>query len=330
MDYGARFNSDVHGLGKYDTAAIRFGYGQLFDMHPSGATQTAWTGLRNDITLRDYIHSCPCHRPAASDKFDTAATTVAAVQGVHRPVDGRTSGSLSTNGERRSPCSPSGPTSSATTCSRATSTARPGTAGANQQEMVSNVTEQFRNYYAFNAYRRGRINWDIDGYLYRLQERYFNRYSEAFQFFFFLSDYMTVRPRRRPVPGVGRFAELDRGDPADAGAGPALPDGAQPDRRDVPGGRLRLHRRSLCLPASRKLDDRPARREAVLHRLLRRLLLHVHARRVAATRSCRRWSRSPARSRGSSASTSCPTSRRGRRSTTTGCSATRWSSCCRA
>src|SRR4029079_7880534 len=62
--------------------------------------------------------------------------------------------------------------------------------GANQQEMVSNVTEQFRNYYAFNAYRRGRQNWGIDGYLNRLQERYFNRYSEAFQFFYFLSDYM--------------------------------------------------------------------------------------------------------------------------------------------
>ena len=48
----------------------------------------------------------------------------------------------------------------------------------------------FRNYYAFNAYRRGRSGWGIDGYLNRLQERYFNRYSEAFQFFFFLSDYM--------------------------------------------------------------------------------------------------------------------------------------------
>jgi hypothetical protein len=60
--------------------------------------------------------------------------------------------------------------------------------GANQQEIVDNITEQYRNYYAFNAYRRGRSNWGIDGYLNRLQERYFNRYSEAFQFFYFLSD----------------------------------------------------------------------------------------------------------------------------------------------
>ena len=33
MDYGGRFNSDVHGLGKYDYAAIRFGYTQLVDTY---------------------------------------------------------------------------------------------------------------------------------------------------------------------------------------------------------------------------------------------------------------------------------------------------------
>jgi hypothetical protein len=33
MDYGGRFNSDIHGLGKYDYAAIRFGYGQLVDTY---------------------------------------------------------------------------------------------------------------------------------------------------------------------------------------------------------------------------------------------------------------------------------------------------------
>lgn len=33
MDYGARFNSDLHGLGKYDYAAIRFGYTELVDVY---------------------------------------------------------------------------------------------------------------------------------------------------------------------------------------------------------------------------------------------------------------------------------------------------------
>lgn len=33
MDYGGRFNSDFHGLGKYDDAAIRFGYAGLVDTY---------------------------------------------------------------------------------------------------------------------------------------------------------------------------------------------------------------------------------------------------------------------------------------------------------
>ena len=40
MDYGQRFNSDVLGIGKYDKAAIRFGYGQLMDVYEDLSTLT--------------------------------------------------------------------------------------------------------------------------------------------------------------------------------------------------------------------------------------------------------------------------------------------------
>ncbi len=53
MDYGARFNSDIHGLGKYDTAAIRFGYGQMIDSIPD-SDLNAWNGLKDQIALFDY------------------------------------------------------------------------------------------------------------------------------------------------------------------------------------------------------------------------------------------------------------------------------------
>jgi hypothetical protein len=36
MDYGSRFNTDIHSLGKYDYAAIRFGYGDLVETFPKG------------------------------------------------------------------------------------------------------------------------------------------------------------------------------------------------------------------------------------------------------------------------------------------------------
>ena len=33
MDYGSRFSSDIYGLGKWDYAAVMFGYGQLIEVY---------------------------------------------------------------------------------------------------------------------------------------------------------------------------------------------------------------------------------------------------------------------------------------------------------
>ena len=60
--------------------------------------------------------------------------------------------------------------------------------GANQREIVGNTTDMFRNYYVFNAYKRGRTTWQIDSYLNRIESRYFNRYTEAFQFFYYYGE----------------------------------------------------------------------------------------------------------------------------------------------
>ena len=45
MDYGARLNSDIRGIGKYDVAAIKFGYGQLVETFTNpliGISMTSW------------------------------------------------------------------------------------------------------------------------------------------------------------------------------------------------------------------------------------------------------------------------------------------------
>ena len=52
MDYGSRFNTDVQGLGRYDYAAIRFGYGQLIDTMPNA--QESANQLSYDIFFGDY------------------------------------------------------------------------------------------------------------------------------------------------------------------------------------------------------------------------------------------------------------------------------------
>ena len=252
--------------------------------------ESAWTGLRSDISLRG-LHQPASARPAARTSSTPPATTVVPYQAVHRPVDDEFR-KLATNGGRRATCSPSGPTSSASDMFEGNLDCKTWDRGANQQEMVSQ-----RHRAVPELLRLQRLPARAD----QLGDRRLPEPAAGALLQPLLGGVPVLllpvglpelRPRRRSVPGVGRFAQRDRGHPADAGARHALPDGAQPDGRDVPGGRLRPHRRepvSAGQAASSTIE--PAGREAVLHQLLRRLLLHVHARRVAAARSCRRWSR---------------------------------------
>ena len=187
MDYGARFNSDVHGLGKYDSAAVRFGYGQLMDTIPN-AYESAFTGLRNSILLWDYSN-LPLIT-GGSGTFSEAGTKVVAYKDF---VDLWTDefrnlatnhGAVRVYAER--------PYKFCGDEYEGNYDCKTWDLGANQREIIANVTNQFRNYYVFNAYKRGRTTWEIDNYLIRLEERYFNRYSQAFQFFFFYSDFIDV------------------------------------------------------------------------------------------------------------------------------------------
>jgi uncharacterized protein DUF4953 len=177
MDYGSRFNSDIQGLGKYDTAAIRFGYGQLVDLIPQ-AKESLWSGLANDIILNDYSRLPAMLGSSATDTstMDTAATTVASYKD-------EITGLL--NGQTPFPERPY------KFCSdefEGNFDCKTWDRGANQREIVENTTDTFRNYYVFNAYKRGRTSWQIDSYLNRLETRYFNRYTEAFQFFYYYGD----------------------------------------------------------------------------------------------------------------------------------------------
>jgi hypothetical protein len=177
MDYGARFNTDIQGLGKYDMAAIRFGYGQLVDMIPN-ANENVWTGLANDIILNDYSLLPEMLGSSKTDisTMDSSGTTVGSYKDEINslltsayPMPERPYKFCSDEFEGNFDCK---------TWDR----------GANQQEIVGDVTDSFRNYYVFNAYKRGRTTWQIDSYLTRLETHYFTKYTEAFQFFYYLGD----------------------------------------------------------------------------------------------------------------------------------------------
>ena len=60
MDYGARVNSDIRGIGKYDRAAIKFGYGQLVEAFVTPPSWEKHDALKlfnlDQVILEDWIH----------------------------------------------------------------------------------------------------------------------------------------------------------------------------------------------------------------------------------------------------------------------------------
>ncbi|HEY2901427.1 MAG TPA: zinc-dependent metalloprotease [Polyangia bacterium] len=179
MDYGSRFNSDVNGLGKYDHAAIRFGYGQLIDLMPATTTDgSTGLGLKDFIITSDY------------SKLPTF------VGGINNLKDGSIARYATINANLSTAYSdPSFAGGGFLTMERpykfcsdeyvGNLDCKPWDQGANQTEIVDNTIDMFKNYYLFNAYKRGRVNWTINGYMSRLTDRYFARYTEAFQFFYY-------------------------------------------------------------------------------------------------------------------------------------------------
>jgi len=176
MDYGSRFNSDIEGLGKYDKAAIRFGYGGLVDTIPQAA-ENAWTGLSNDIFLYDY--SKIPSEVGGIDKVGEPATGIAAYSDV---VNSLIDSSVPLMAER--------PYKFCSDEYVGSLDCKPWDAGANQREIVRNASDMYQNYYIFNAYKRGRITWTVDGYLSRIESHYLSRFTESFLYYYFLTDYL--------------------------------------------------------------------------------------------------------------------------------------------
>jgi hypothetical protein len=181
MDYGARFNSDIHGLGKYDTAAIRFGYGQLIDLMPKGAASYD-TKLVNDIFFYDYTKL-----PQAVGGVDNIVSADTPVIPYFRYRDVLVDDYV----KGKNLILPERPYKFCEDFFEGNLDCKTWDHGANQREIVDNVQQMYRNYYIFNAYKRGRTTWQVDDYLTRIATRYFNRYSEAFEFYFFLGDAFT-------------------------------------------------------------------------------------------------------------------------------------------
>ena len=182
MDYGSRFNSDVQGLGKYDYAAIRFGYGQLVDVMPSGAGSETGAQLQSDVFLQDYtklptlVGGAPNLEDGGVVDYGSIRSTLTNAYATSKPTQG---GQFIT---------PERPYKFLSDEYIGSLDAKAWDFGANQREIVDDIIDRYKNYFVFNAFKRGRLTWDINNYLDRLLERYFAHYTEAYQFYYFYGD----------------------------------------------------------------------------------------------------------------------------------------------
>ncbi len=192
MDYGSRFNSDINGLGKYDYAALRFGYGGLVDVMPPTAvnpdTQQQETGLElaNDIVFNDYTR-LPRMVGGVENLQDYGVMPYSTIRSGLQANYTQVAADLA-NGKPPQPgffITSERPYKFCSDEFIGNLDCKQWDFGANQQEIVNDTIDRFKNYFVFNAFKRGRLTWTVDGYLQKIQDRYFARYIEAFQFYYF-------------------------------------------------------------------------------------------------------------------------------------------------
>jgi len=195
MDYGHNFVvTDAHGLGHYDHAAIKMGYGDLIEVFESVPDQdeAAWfafiqnAGWPVPITLETAFGGRMSAYPY---------TEVPGIYGgvenlenrVDVPYESLTNNALLTrSGIDFASEDPEGrAVVPYRFCSDEQADLSPGCyrydAGADAYESVQSVIDSYWNYYIFNNFRRGRIGFDVNGTANRIYGRYFNKLQRANQ-----------------------------------------------------------------------------------------------------------------------------------------------------
>ena len=207
MDYGARFNADIRGLGKYDYAAIRFGYGNLVETFPKDAIKDPLylappnkfgSGLFGGYSAEvlDNINREFRHYTMIPGEF------VSGIEGMKRGVREVRPFADVVENARVSYLKAKGNTSAVKTTSKnggydvvpyrycgdefAGSANRPlcqrWDQGMDPMEVVSDAIGRYKQYYVFDAFTRGRVNGGgmMNGYLAKLATRYFSHVHQQY------------------------------------------------------------------------------------------------------------------------------------------------------
>jgi hypothetical protein len=198
MDYGANFVvTDAEGIGHYDMAAIKMGYGDLVEVFaelpPSGATEVSWIGMMlrlgwpvaldmfaNTYSLRAYNYTdwpqVLGGRRQIQQRVDVPYTSLQpepmlAQQGINDPLvdpQGRPAVPYLFCSDEQADLNPD--------CMRYD-------AGADAYEAVQSVINNYWNYYIFNNFRRERLGYNVQSTANRIHGRYLEKLQRANQIY---------------------------------------------------------------------------------------------------------------------------------------------------
>lgn len=196
MDYGAKFSSDIAGLGKYDIAAIKFGYGDLIEtwQHPDQIVTsiTDANGAAVPVSLADALFL---------ENYQAIPSLVGGYQNLSARQDvdyGQWQQQYVTGVTQNAAAAAAGSPaaySSAEVPFKFCSDEFAGTyqcdmwdEGASQQEVVDSYIQRFQNYYFFDAFKRDRFNFNPFNYFTRVLTRYFENFITTFQYYYWFGD----------------------------------------------------------------------------------------------------------------------------------------------
>lgn len=206
MDYGAKFNSDFLGLGKYDRAAIAFGYTQMVEVFkpevPMPEVHATGTARLSTIMMLNDYKKIPTPEMFGSrenimkrelrpyDEIVTAWANRVVEQGMNLPVFDNQFNCLENcdytyyNPEMVEVpyrfCSDEYSYWSVD-CKR-------WDEGANQTEIIQSMIDSYRTYYPLSAFKRDRMNFMPFSYALSLNANVFRHFKLAYQYLFYYGD----------------------------------------------------------------------------------------------------------------------------------------------
>ncbi|MBL4818939.1 MAG: zinc-dependent metalloprotease [Deltaproteobacteria bacterium] len=213
MDYGQRFNSDFFGIGLYDRAAIKFGYGNLvevFDESEEKFVPNSWHNNKKLFHYTDlpYLYAgggvnekLTAHYKKVKSAYDAGKSARVDIKSLgieakpnnlykrkdvsfddyYISVGRNLFGKKGYENLHEVPylyCSDTYASGSSLTCNR-------WDMGASQEEVVQNAADLYENYYWLNSFRRDRIKISVDDYGYRLYTRTYRPMLNPFRYLYY-------------------------------------------------------------------------------------------------------------------------------------------------